>query len=129
MKYLIILILISVYHFFIPWKIKKNISFAFLILGIILVIYGFLRGTFNIKYDLNGTMIKDSLASDLVIYGIGLIVLHFFTIMTSKGAWENSKGIEGYNTSKRLIQGKCSHCNKNISRTAKVCPHCTTELF
>jgi hypothetical protein len=44
------------------------------------------------------------------MYGLGLIVLHFFTIMTSKGALENSKGIEDYNNAKRLIAGKCPHC-------------------
>lgn len=118
-----------IYHFFVPWKIKKNVTLILLAIGIVLFFYGCYRGIFMQQRDVNGLLIDDKTSSKLIMYGIGLVVLHFITIMTSKGAWGDSRGIEGYNESKRLILGECPYCNKKISRTAKVCPHCTTQLF
>lgn len=100
------------YILFVPWRFKKKITLYLLATGVVSIIVGIASGK-----------------SDFFGIGAALIVLHFVTIFTSRGAWADSKGIDGYNTSKRLIAGECPYCNKRISRTAKVCPHCTTELF
>jgi len=112
----VILTALVIYYFFVPWQIKKKITLVLLLIGIILFIYPWFLPSSKSN-------------SRIIAYGLGLIVFHFITIMTSRGAWADSKGIDGYNTSKRLIAGECPYCNKRISRTAKVCPHCTTELF
>ena len=108
------------YILFVPWKIKKNITFYILVSGIILTILGLIFLFLNIIPEYR---------SLLFAIGVGSILLHFFTIFTSRGAWADSGGIDSYNQSKRIFLGICPFCNKKISRTAKVCPHCTTELF
>lgn len=128
MGYLILIITI-IYLFFVPWKIKKNITFGIVILGVLLVLFGLYRVFFVQNKDVNGMPLRDDYAVNSVLYGFLLIIVHFITIFTSRGAWSESKGIEGYNESKRLFLGVCPNCNKKISRTAKVCPHCTSTLF
>jgi hypothetical protein len=108
------------YILFLPWSIKKKITTYILLIGVVSTIVGILCFFLGLLPNYR---------SLLTGVGIGLVVLHLFTIFFSRGAWSESKGLEGYNKSKRLVLGECPYCNKSISRTAKVCPHCTTELF
>jgi hypothetical protein len=108
------------YILFLPYKFKKKITLIIFSVGALLIVTGIICLLTNNLPEYRSSFFG---------VGIGLVVLHFFTIFTSKGSWSESKGIEGYNQSKRLVLGECPYCNKKISRTAKKCPHCTTQLF
>jgi uncharacterized membrane protein len=82
------------YILFLPWSFKKKITIYLLGIGVVLTLLGLI------------CFILDLLPNYRSMFagvGIGLVVLHFFTIFSSRGAWSESKGIEGYNQSKRLI--------------------------
>ena len=121
----------------------RAIGIPLLIIGIILLIYGFTKFGSGSFEEATGNMMMFAAGGLLTMFGFALVALTIVRPMTKYYATEMSPGIKiasqsigeglkesgaGEAAQKEVIKVKCPHCGYLESEDAKFCSKCSKKI-